>query len=1291
MKRLSTYQKVRRGSSSRNFVRRRNRPAQDRRLLRLEVLEGRHLLSNWELILPFVPATQSTVLWTGTGAAGIEGAPQSTEVFQGKIFYNVTQAGGANPTKVLAFDPGISLATEVLAVSSGQFNALKAMNGALYMAHTSGRLWKYDGVSVTELTQTPFSSTEYVTAMAEFQGSMFFGTWRDRVWRSADATVFVDTMADERSEIPLGPPWPQSNPKPISDLAVWKGHLYGCNYECYNYSAKVFRSGDGADWVVPLTTSTYGYMGFVEDAPDRLYVASVENAGGASFKIRTSKDGLAWEDVWYTSSENKNLYGSPEYFSQTDRAYFGMMWYGSMSIAPVRDDPTGPGSSLIEPRLPTPRKCNSLIEVDGRLFAIGPLDPSADPNTSPYAISLIGNYRPVGPTGDIKMLSATTEDSQSVTFTYEIVGSGISQFEVGVYRSDDLVFEPNEDQEVGSAALNGVTPGTHTATIPASLRIDPSRPYVLVIADPDDAIRETAEDNNSAFFQKYVIAVVTHGFQPLQTFPGWVTDMAESLRDPKKANYDGTIEFDWAASSNDPFPGRAVQQGVALASYVADFVRDLNILPDSAVDIHWIGHSRGAVVISQALSALETRTDLPEALDRGYMKMTMLDPHPSHNHLLPWFSTIPWPVPGWKVSAFLAVGTILFQAAAQDPEVTVPSIVDEAEVYYQNTLSLLTPSPPRNPADVLAEAFDFFLNLWGEVPITGAAEHDLTGFGMGHNDVHERYQDWLDGQAPLPLGSATTVTAGGVSASPDVLVSQAAVASAWGADDASAAAAQALEQEPDPEVDLLYPALVDDRAIAEQLVSYVGAAMAAYEDGTLRIAIDNLTALLELVQAQQGVHISLELAAYFGNFGQLVLDDWQQTAERTLPVIEPIDDQMADEGTTLSLAAVAGDPDPEDTLTFSLDAAPPGAVIDPVTGVFTWIPADGPATAQVTVRVTDSGTPPLSDTASFAVTVNNVPPVITSLCTSAMTPGSAGEGQTVTLAGTFTDAGVLDTHTATIDWGDGTTGAAVIEEAGGAGSLSGSHAYAAGGLYSIAVTVADDDGGTTSATTTAVITSAGVHDGVLQIVGTQGDDRVAVNMCSRDLIKVHASFFPKPGFEVFSAAGIQRIVILLGDGDDFATVSGDVTLTKVIDGGRGNDFLNGGGGSNILLGGDGWDMLIGGPRRDILIGGRGSDMLLGGAGDDILIGARTTMDSDDAPLAPGFDQALLAVLVEWNRETPYEERVGVLRSRIVALDDGAPDLLVGCAGRDWFFATLGTEKRDRILDRHFNEFVEPVA
>jgi hypothetical protein len=172
------------------------------------------------------------------------------------------------------------------------------------------------------------------------------------------------------------------------------------------------------------------------------------------------------------------------------------------------------------------------------------------------------------------------------------------------------------------------------------------------------------------------------------------------------------------------------------------------------------------------------------------------------------------------------------------------------------------------------------------------------------------------------------------------------------------------------------------------------------------------------------------------------------TVGNQTPVMGTLEDKTAAEGSGLTLAVAAADPDGGDTLTFSLDAAPAGAIIDPATGVFTWMPADGPATAEVTVRVTDSGTPPLSDVATFTITVNNVPPVMSSLSTSAMTPGAAGEGQTVTLAGRFTDAGVLDSHTATIDWGDGTTGAAVIEEADGAGSLSGSHVYAAGGLYS---------------------------------------------------------------------------------------------------------------------------------------------------------------------------------------------------------------------------------------------------
>ena len=63
-------------------------------------------------------------------------------------------------------------------------------------------------------------------------------------------------------------------------------------------------------------------------------------------------------------------------------------------------------------------------------------------------------------------------------------------------------------------------------------------------------------------------------------------------------------------------------------------------------------------------------------------------------------------------------------------------------------------------------------------------------------------------------------------------------------------------------------------------------------------------------------------------------------------------------------------------LTYSLEpGAPAGATIDPNTGVFSWTPTpgQGPATYNITVRVTDAGSPSMSDTETFAVTVNAAP------------------------------------------------------------------------------------------------------------------------------------------------------------------------------------------------------------------------------------------------------------------------------------------------------------------------------
>ena len=146
----------------------------------------------------------------------------------------------------------------------------------------------------------------------------------------------------------------------------------------------------------------------------------------------------------------------------------------------------------------------------------------------------------------------------------------------------------------------------------------------------------------------------------------------------------------------------------------------------------------------------------------------------------------------------------------------------------------------------------------------------------------------------------------------------------------------------------------------------------------------------------------------------------------TAPVLASLPNRTVDEGTLLSFTASATDTDlPAQTLTYTLDAgAPAGASIAPATGGFTWTPtlAQGPSTNTVTIRVTDSGSPPLSDSKTITITVNdvNTPPVL-----GAIGNKSVNEGALLTFTATATDAGIpAQTLTFTLDSG-APTGASI--------------------------------------------------------------------------------------------------------------------------------------------------------------------------------------------------------------------------------------------------------------------------
>jgi hypothetical protein len=90
------------------------------------------------------------------------------------------------------------------------------------------------------------------------------------------------------------------------------------------------------------------------------------------------------------------------------------------------------------------------------------------------------------------------------------------------------------------------------------------------------------------------------------------------------------------------------------------------------------------------------------------------------------------------------------------------------------------------------------------------------------------------------------------------------------------------------------------------------------------------------------------------------------------PALNVISNRYVYLGQTLQFTATATDADSwYQTLTFSLTSSPAGAAIDPATAVFTWTATNvsAPSIHSFTVHVTDNGTPPLSDSKTFSVTV----------------------------------------------------------------------------------------------------------------------------------------------------------------------------------------------------------------------------------------------------------------------------------------------------------------------------------
>ena len=108
-------------------------------------------------------------------------------------------------------------------------------------------------------------------------------------------------------------------------------------------------------------------------------------------------------------------------------------------------------------------------------------------------------------------------------------------------------------------------------------------------------------------------------------------------------------------------------------------------------------------------------------------------------------------------------------------------------------------------------------------------------------------------------------------------------------------------------------------------------------------------------------------------------------------------------------------------------------------------------TIGVTLKDDDMGV----GVGSTTSTITNVAPTV-GVITAPIHPTEVTT--VINVIASFTDVGTRDTHTASWNWGDGTS-AGTVAESNGSGSVIGSHTYSAAGVYTVMLTVTDDDTG----------------------------------------------------------------------------------------------------------------------------------------------------------------------------------------------------------------------------------------
>lgn len=324
---------------------------------------------SWALEPPFLPHIQTEELENWSGIHSQPDGSQTAAVFQNELYYGTTADGTGFPVKVLIHNPLQDTSRVLLQRADDSFfPSFKVMGGILYISDSAGWVTRYDGMT-TEFFRLPYDlNGDFVNAMEEFNGSLYFGTQEGRIFSQSNGGDFVLRLL---------------LPGAITALAEWQGRLYAADREEFEFSSRIVRTDDGLSWEEVGVFNSFAFAGLVA-TPTHLYITAVENPFSESLSFWATSDGSAWDRIFFTEDHGRELRGNPVYFTPTGRVYYLAEGSGVVSLFSLVN-------GALENRVTMPHGYTSLLELDGRLYAIGAVDATTG-FSSPHRIDRLGIY-----------------------------------------------------------------------------------------------------------------------------------------------------------------------------------------------------------------------------------------------------------------------------------------------------------------------------------------------------------------------------------------------------------------------------------------------------------------------------------------------------------------------------------------------------------------------------------------------------------------------------------------------------------------------------------------------------------------------------------------------------------------------------------------------------------------------------------------------------------------------------------------------------------------------------------